>query len=64
MALTDYETRNGAYFGVLVGRVANRIENGTFSLDGKTYKLPLNENLGQLGNHLHGGPDGWHKVSC
>lgn len=42
-------------FGATIGRYANRIANGEFSLDGKAYKLPQND-----GNHcLHGGPKGW-----
>jgi aldose 1-epimerase len=42
------------YFGALVGRVANRVKNSTFTLDGKTYALPPGEGP----NHLHGGPEG------
>lgn len=43
------------FFGVTVGRYANRIAGGRFSLDGKTYQLPLNDKS----NSLHGGgPDG------
>ncbi len=42
------------YFGAIVGRVANRIRNASFVLDGKTYKLPANEGP----NQLHGGPEG------
>ncbi len=42
------------YFGALVGRVANRIRNSTFTLNGKTYSLPPGEGP----NHLHGGPEG------
>lgn len=42
------------HFGSLAGRVANRIKDASFTLDGKTYKLPANE--GNL--HLHGGPEG------
>ena len=42
------------YFGALVGRVANRIKNSRFTVDGKTYTLPPTEGP----NHLHGGPEG------
>jgi len=47
------------YFGVTVGRVANRIARGTFSLDGKTYALFCNDGR----NHLHGGRKGFDKVA-
>jgi aldose 1-epimerase len=44
---------NPPYIGAVVGRYANRIANGTFTLDGKTYTLPKNDGP----NTLHGGVD-------
>jgi aldose 1-epimerase len=55
--LDDY-TRTGPYFGAIVGRVANRIANAEFTLDGRRYQLEPNERP----NHLHGGRKGWDKV--
>jgi aldose 1-epimerase len=50
---------SGPYFGALVGRYANRIAKGTFTLNGANYQVPVNNN----GNSLHGGTDGFdHKV--
>lgn len=44
---------NPPYLGSVVGRYANRIANGEFTLDGKTYHLPKNDGP----NTLHGGTD-------
>ena len=53
----DYVAKS-PYFGSIVGRVANRIANATFVLDGKTVKL----NANNAPHHLHGGKKGWDKV--
>lgn len=45
------------YFGVIVGRVANRIAGGKFTLDGKSYQVPVNNGP----NSLHGGTQGFDK---
>lgn len=56
--LEGYRSAGNPYFGATIGRVANRIKNATFSLDGKTYKLAANNGK----HHLHGGVRGWDKV--
>ena len=52
----DGYVHHSPYFGAVVGRFANRIGNGRFDLDGRTYQLVLNEN-GRT--QLHGGPGGF-----
>lgn len=50
----EYET-NRTSMGAVCGRFANRIANGTFSLNGVEYRLPINNGP----NHLHGGIRGF-----
>jgi aldose 1-epimerase len=54
--LAEYE-QPGPYFGALVGRYANRLAGGTFTLNGKQYHVPLNDGP----NALHGGTQGFDK---
>lgn len=55
-SIEDYIS-SGTYCGATVGRVANRIAGGKFSLGGKTYSLSQNDGE----NHLHGGFHGFDK---
>ena len=55
--ISGYES-GSPYFGALIGRVANRIAGGQFSLDGQTYNLFVNNGP----NSLHGGKVGFDKV--
>jgi aldose 1-epimerase len=54
----DEYIQNPRYFGCLVGRHANRIAQGRFSLNGEQYQLAQNNGS----NHLHGGNKGFDKV--
>jgi len=56
--VTNFNGPSPAFFGAIIGRYANRIAHGTFSLDGKKYSLPLNDGA----NSLHGGPHGFNNV--
>ncbi|RZK88470.1 MAG: galactose mutarotase, partial [Methylobacterium sp.] len=46
-----------AHFGALIGRYANRIAGGRFSLDGAVHQLPRNQGR----NTMHGGPEGFDR---
>ena len=53
----DGYVNDKAYLGATVGRYANRIANGKFTLEGKTYQVPKNDG----NNSLHGGLKGFNK---
>lgn len=54
--LAEY-VADDCYLGATIGRFANRIKNGIFELNGKTYTLFTNNGA----NHLHGGKQGFNK---
>lgn len=54
--ITSYENGTG-YYGATVGRCANRISNGKFTLNNKEYSLNTNSGM----HHLHGGNIGYNK---
>ena len=56
--LEGYLGDTNPFFGCITGRVANRIGNGTFKLDGKEFAVPVNN-----GKHsLHGGDFGFNRA--
>jgi aldose 1-epimerase len=55
--LKTYQINKENYFGALIGRYGNRIAKGKFTLEGKEYKLQVNDGV----NSLHGGVDGFNK---
>ncbi len=57
--IAEYINGNGPYMGAVVGRCANRISKGKLVLEGKEYKLAINNGP----NHLHGGNVGFNKVA-
>src|SRR5690349_20828378 len=57
-SLSGYLQKGNPYFGCIVGRYGNRIANGKFTVDGKSYSLAKNNN----GQSLHGGLKGFDKV--
>ena len=56
--VANFNTPANAFFGAIIGRYANRIAHGSFTLDGKKYSLPQND--GQ--NTLHSGTHGFNNV--
>ena len=57
-SLSGYLQQGNPFMGCIVGRYANRIAKGKFTLDGKSYQLATNNN----GNSLHGGLKGFDKA--
>ena len=54
----EYVANSHNYYGAVIGRYANRIAHGTFTLEGKQHSLPKNNGE----NTLHGGPNGFYNV--
>ncbi|MEX1045413.1 MAG: aldose epimerase family protein [Chthoniobacterales bacterium] len=56
----DYAAHADFYFGSSVGRFANRIAHGKFTLGGRVHQLNANNSPGGIPCHLHGGVGGFH----
>ena len=61
-SIAGYEAATEPYFGASVGRFANRIAKGKFTLDGKDYVLATNNSPAGIPCHLHGGIVGLSRV--
>lgn len=57
-SVSGFQKSTEPYFGATIGRVGNRIAKGKFTLEGKQYTIPQNNN----GNTLHGGIKGFQDV--
>ncbi|TRX27814.1 galactose mutarotase [Flavobacterium franklandianum] len=57
-SVSGFQKSTEPYFGATIGRVGNRIAKGKFTIEGKQYSIPLNNN----GNTLHGGIKGFQDV--
>jgi aldose 1-epimerase len=51
-----------SYLGATIGRYANRIAGGRFTLDGQTHQVPVNDPSDHPQNALHGGPRGFDRM--
>lgn len=59
--LEEYRDAGEPYHGAIVGRIAGRINNAQFELDGRVYEIAENDLFGEpRRNHLHGGFEGFH----
>ncbi len=54
--LKEYLSSDNPYFGCIIGRVANRISNGSIQISGRHWELSKNHG----NHHIHGGFKGFH----